>query len=635
MPVHNANLLIREARIKAGLTQEQLSKGICTPQVLSRIETGTANVSHVTFQALMERAGVQYGRFPVFSSRDGFECFYGLKRVRLYLDAWQLESAYEELGKLEEKNWADNRLYYQEWLLLHCRLQFLSGCCSHQENYDTLLDALHITRPDIDLLDFHALLLSQNEIQLLTLIAQEALYLDMAMLCRQICAQLDTCLAESTFALIEKERMQADAAIVYVKYLIGVKDFDNAFEIADAYRKKAAVNAYDAPLIELTFLAGLCSHYTGKTELADTHIKAAFYSAQAIESCYATRCRDYLKKETSYSITGSMKDFPTIPLTAFPPKAFTDSVHVTDGIREEDTADAYTLGHLIQDLRLEQNVSQSVLCHGLCSKSKLSKIENDSLQPDIALATALLQRLGISGKIFPYWGNKKEAEFYDLHFKVIHNRNVSKETLKKYLSQMKTMLDSKDVLYHQEYLANVAFQSDSSDERIRCLTEALLLTLPSFDIHEIYSYRLTCEELSILNNIGHEYRNTTKSHLCSLYFLQILSYVQKTEPDVLLQAGFLPLTDYMYCHSLYILKFYQETTMLPDSFDMSVIKRYINSYGLFLFCYSQALGECSRREEAHTTAIQSFAISILTEHPKNATALKRYLHDDFALDLKY
>lgn len=72
MPVHNANLLIRDARIKAGLTQEQLSEGICTPQALSRIETGMANVSHVTFQALMERAGAQYGRFPVFNSRDGF-----------------------------------------------------------------------------------------------------------------------------------------------------------------------------------------------------------------------------------------------------------------------------------------------------------------------------------------------------------------------------------------------------------------------------------------------------------------------------------------------------------------------------------------------------------------------------------
>ena len=50
MPIHNANLLVREARLKAGLTQEQLSEGICTPQALSRIENGTENVSHVTFR---------------------------------------------------------------------------------------------------------------------------------------------------------------------------------------------------------------------------------------------------------------------------------------------------------------------------------------------------------------------------------------------------------------------------------------------------------------------------------------------------------------------------------------------------------------------------------------------------------
>ena len=229
MPVHNANLLIREARKKAGLTQERFSEGICTPQMLSRIETGTANVSPATFQALMERAGAQYKSFPVFSSRDGFECFYGLKCVRLYLDAWQLQPAYDELGKLEERNWAGNRLYYQEWLLLHCRLQSLSGCCSHRENHGTLLDALHITRPTINLSDFQELLLSQNEIQLLTMIAQETLFLDMAPLCRQICTQLDCCLAVSTFALIEKERMQADVAIVSVMCLIEKGEFEAAF----------------------------------------------------------------------------------------------------------------------------------------------------------------------------------------------------------------------------------------------------------------------------------------------------------------------------------------------------------------------------------------------------------------------
>ncbi len=635
MPVHNANLLIREARIKAGLTQEQLSEGICTPQALSRIETGISNVSHVTFQALMERAGAQYGRFPVFSSRDGFECFYGLKRVRLYLDAWQLQSAYDELGKLEAKNWADNRLYYQEWLLLHCRLQSFSGCSPHQENYDTLLDALHITRPAINLSAFHGLLLSQNEIQLLTLIAQEALFLDRALLCHQICTQLDCCLADSVYALNEKERMQADVAIVSVKCLIEKGEFKSAFELADSYRNKAAVNAYDAPLIELTFLAGLCCHYTGKAELADTHIKAAFYSAQAIDSCYAARCRDYLEKETDYPITGSMKDFPAVPLTVFTHKNFTDSVRVTDGIHEKDTINAYTLGRLIQDLRLEQNVSQSVLCRGLCSKSKLSKIENDVLQPDVALAAALLQRLGISGKIFPYWGSKKDAEFYDLQFKVSHHKKVSKEEIRDYLGKMEQLLGRDDILYRQEYLCSAALQSGSPDEKIKGLTKALHLTLPDFDIYQLCSYRLTCEELSILNNIAHEYRRTSESHLSSLYFLQILAYVKKTEPDILLLGRFFTITGYMYCHSLYMLEFYQETAVLPDLFDMSIVKRDVSCYALFLFCYSQALGECQRFEEAHTAAIQSFAINILTNRYKNASALERYFRDDFKIDIKY
>ena len=75
--------------------------------------------------------------------------------------------------------------------------------------------------------------------------------------------------------------------------------------------------------------------------------------------------------------------------------------------------------------------------------------------------------------------------------------------------------------------------------------------------------------------------------------------------------------------------------MLPDSLDMSVMKRFINSYGAFFFCYCQALGECSRYDEAHEIGIHSYAISILTERPKNASVLKQYLHDDFALNLEY
>lgn len=168
MGIYNANRFIREARQKAGLTQEQMSEGICSPKVLSRIETGLTNVSHVTFQALMDRAEAPVSAFPVFNSRDGFECFYALKHVHFYLNAWQLEPAREELQKLEDRNWAGNKLYYQEWLLLHCQLQFYSYRCSHEQNFRTLLKALHITRPEIDLSDFRRLLLSQCNFCLFT-----------------------------------------------------------------------------------------------------------------------------------------------------------------------------------------------------------------------------------------------------------------------------------------------------------------------------------------------------------------------------------------------------------------------------------------------------------------------------------
>ena len=91
----------------------------------------------------------------------------------------------------------------------------------------------------------------------------------------------------------------------------------------------------------------------------------------------------------------------------------------------------------------------------------------------------------------------------------------------------------------------------------------------------------------------------------------------------------------MYCHSLYILEFYQETVALPASLDMAVMKYFISSYGAFLFFYSQALGECSRYEEAHIAAIQAYAVNTLTERLHDASALKRYLHDDFALEIDY
>lgn len=635
MSVRSAKDTIKEARLKAGLTQAQLAEGVCSLQALSRIESGISGVSPATFQALMEHAGASCERFPTFADREDFDCYCSLKYARFHLDVWQLKNAYEELRKPEEKNWANNRLYYQEWLLLHCELQFYSYCCSHELNRDTLLAALYITRPHIDLFNFRRLLLSQNEIRLLAFLAQEFLYLGDSDICLQITAQLDSYLSNSKFSVVEKNQLQATLTIVQVKYLISAKDFQCALQMIDFVLQNAKQKKNTAILFSLTFLKGLCCYYTGNIAMADQFIKAAFYSSHAVDSCYATVSRHYLLNYTGYTVSDYMKNLPDIPLAAYPAKVPQDVSAFSDGVYSADIAEAYTLGNIIRDLRLEQGLSQQIICQGLCSKSKLSKIESNALQPDIALAEALLQRLGLSERIFTFWGNEKEAKFYELKFKLLDIQHLPKEKAAPYLQEMAELLQEDDILYRQEYLTSQANYLESPNEQITALTEALSLTLPSFDIHEINSYRLTWVEITILNMIGTAYRNTEKSHLSSVYFSQLLAYRAKARPTLMFQATTFAQTFCQQCRCFYTQKLYQNALALQTRCDWKLLKHSIICYSSFLFYYCQALGECNCYKDVILPAVYSCNIECLVGYHKNENALKKYLREDFSIELKY
>lgn len=635
MGIRNAKDTIREARLKAGLTQEQLAEGICSSQMLSRIETGCGGVSPATFQALMERAGAPCERYPVFANREDFDCFYALKQARFHLDAWQLAPAYEELQKVENHSWADNKLYYQEWLLLHCRLQFRSGQCDHKRNYHTLLEGLRISIPKIDLSDFRKRLFTQNEIQFLTAISQEALYLGQLDICFQIHSQVAAHLIGSNFTGREKERMQAEDAIVFVKYLLAKKDYRTALNVADSHRHQMVINMEESVLLELTFLTGLCCHYLKDHDRAAECIKAAFYSASAIKSCYANTCRAYLTENTDFSMPEYMLSIPDIETDKYPFKETIDASKLLNGDFISENTVPYTLGTLIRDLRLSQNLSQPILCQGLCSKSALSKIESGSLQPDIALTECLLQRLGVSERLFTFWGDDKDARLYELKFKLIHRHLLSEEDVRDCLAEMESLLDKKDVLWRQQYLIFKATLSPSGQDNISTYLEALHCTLPNFDIHQLHQYRLTWSEVTCLNCLAHEYRLTKNSHLCSLYYIQILEYANRTHPDILINTHAFAPSVYAYCHCMYVQKNYTEIINLSDRIDLSIMWYTLQFYASYLFYYSQALGECSRLEEVALPGTFSCNLSVLTEYYKNAAALKNYLYEDFSILLDY
>lgn len=175
MSVRSAGKAIREARLKANLTQEQLSEGICSIVSLSRIENETVGVSPATFQALMSKAGAPCEAFPAFASFQDFDCFYTLKKARYYMESFQLQYAYDELEKVQNINWADNKFYYQEWLLLYYKIQSYSCFDNHFYLLDVLLKALSLSQPNLNFANFQKRLLSFAEIEIIISCAQEYL----------------------------------------------------------------------------------------------------------------------------------------------------------------------------------------------------------------------------------------------------------------------------------------------------------------------------------------------------------------------------------------------------------------------------------------------------------------------------
>lgn len=455
MPIRNAGQTVRAAREKTGLTQEKFSEGICSAFSLSRIENGTAGVGPATFQALMERAGLPCESSPVFASRTDFDCFYALKHARFHLDAWRLSCAYEELNKIQKLQWANNRYYYQEWLMLHNRLQFRSGCANHEGCLRSLLDALEITRPGMDVEDFASCLLSTTEIELLTLLAQEALYTKRDSVCLSVCSQLYTHLQNISLSDDERERLLAEESIVYVKYLIATGDYPMALRLAERHRHSMVVNMQDAPLLELTYLTGLAAFHCGERDSFIGAFRRTFFSALSVQSVYATMCYQYTLKLDASCVEGDIENSERPEPVPFAPVEWMDDSTFSDGTYDPFSDEVYYIGRLIRDFRLEQKLSQGVLCQGLCSKSKLSKIENGTLQPDVFLTEALLQRLGVSERIFSFWGDAREAKIFSLRFHIRNHHRIEPDKSKIFCRSLMCCCETKTLCFGKYMICSI------------------------------------------------------------------------------------------------------------------------------------------------------------------------------------
>ncbi|PGU80228.1 helix-turn-helix domain-containing protein [Bacillus cereus] len=145
------------------------------------------------------------------------------------------------------------------------------------------------------------------------------------------------------------------------------------------------------------------------------------------------------------------------------------------------------LGITIKELRIKKNISQSELCHGICSQSQISKIEKGMIYPSSILLYQLSERLGIDpNNIFALTQNKR--------LKYVENvKYVIKDCLKqkqykelyeivkkeKNLNNFQTKDEKQFLIWHE---AIAIFMVDKSIKTaLDFLNNALKLTLTNSD----------------------------------------------------------------------------------------------------------------------------------------------------------
>ena len=619
MSVQHAGLTIQEARLKAGLTQEQLSEGICSPVSLSRIESGSAGVSPVTFQALMSKAGAPCEAFPVFASRADFDCFYTLKRAKFYIDIWNLSKGYLELEKVETANFADNKFYYQEWLLLHSRLQFRSGCGNHQHIFETLSAAITISKPEIDFFDFRNLLFSTTEIELLIALAQEALYLSKLPMCLEICTQISSYLENSAFSFLERDNLLAANAIVYAKYLIAVKDYSMALEVADKYRKKIVYHNADMHLHELSFLTGLGYYHLKNNKKANIFFLATLYSAHSIKSIYATSIHNYLTTVLRITIPNNIE---LLPLNTYTEKIVPSVITLSNGIYDINSTNILTFGKLIKELRTEQKISQQTLCTGLCSKSMLSKIENDTIDPSIILSETLLQRLGICDRVFTFYGNESETHLHTLRAKLISTlfNDAAKNNI--YLEEMESLIQENDFLYLQFVLYRKAQLINDTTEKKDLLLKALSLTHPNWSSSTCLLLRYSHCELKILCQLAELASKCNEPTYASTIFCHLQEILSNTYMDALEARRIAPLILCSSAGHMYRHHFYGGLSVLLSQRGLDTASSSIFHLAYFYSHYSQATIALNEQDNATNLLIlYAYYNFMLSE---NTYALEKY-----------
>ena len=284
---------IKRERLRQGITQEQLCEGICEPITISRMENGKQTPSYERIRAFLHRLGLPDDRYFALLSKN--ELAIKTLEDEIRADIVRLQRAAPEdqpairaaglkkLDKLEQLAEEGDKIIEQCILGERAALGRPDGPYSPEERLKLLLEALHITAPNLDLEEINLGLYSMEETTLLNKIA--VTYAQMGQLKKAIDIYRQLLKYVQKHYCDGMSRYAGKFALIaynYTNVLFMARRYDDALEVAELGRKVCVEYPHYQFLPGILDLMGGCYFYQGNLEKCKEYYRDAYYLYKVI-----------------------------------------------------------------------------------------------------------------------------------------------------------------------------------------------------------------------------------------------------------------------------------------------------------------------------------------------------------------